>query len=563
MKKLVAGLLATAMILGCVACKSEETTKKKKKAKKTTEKTEETGDPTDESTDEPTDEPTADPSADPTDDPTDDPNGDPAAPTIGEVHEPFDTVSVPDPVTFPSGLTIRHDLEKIQLGRDVLFRAYGDADPDSEFGEINYVKAKADQLYIIEDGPIQDAVSSVFDAVATNAIDLYRTRLDAFLATQQNGPLGASSSYNNRAVVFRADSEVFSCIMYETDFCEDFYDENSSCANFRYADGSTIALADVVTDMDALVMHVSDDMDPENYFYTDTIEALKDGSVTWALLYDGIYILHYGKVPVIGNEDMFDLSSFGATPETYSIQADHNNEIIWDVDEDGYLDDIRITANIDDQTESVERLVISVNSDQYVYTDNEIIDLSLDCGFASDRLENYLIRTDYGFFLVVALESYFWDHTCIFRIDQDGVMLLFTGEFSIVDACDPDNVLVSDVAYITGLEGTRESCRISDIGYPAANTIFKDVYSGPYKTKIDLPANETNLLTMEIGDEVTVPAGTMVAPIYYVEGAGLLVMRILDPDDSKTSYVVMETDGEFGVAGYHAYEGFYGVMFGE
>ena len=562
MKKFVAILLAVATILGCVACsKAEETTKKKKKkTKKTTtesvETEESTDEPTDETTDEPTDAPTSNPTDDTTEAPTDtteDPN------ETGGVYE---TWAVPDPFTMSTGLTIRHDLEKLQIGRDLVYKVWGDLDPQSEFEEVRYVKARTDMVSVYEDGPLADAVSYKFTSLADDAASMYAERLEKFLSSQQSGTLERDTSYNVNTTVFRADSEYFSSMMEIVDYGLDFYDVQRVGANYRYSDGSFIDITEVVTDMAALTSYVKDKMDPYRYDYDETVQNVEDGACAWALLYDGIYIENFGKVPVIGNEYMFDLSYFGATPETYALLADKSGEILWDVNEDQFIDDIRISLETDASEESVESLTISVNADQYVFTPNEIAYLADDYEFA-ENLEHYLVRTEYGYFLIVSLESYYWYHTCIFRVDENGVTFRTDGNYYVLEAFDPDNILVGDTAYITGLEATRDTRRFSDIGILASTTIFKDVYSGPYKTKIDLPAQEVDLTDLSIGADVTVPAGTMVAPILLDENTGLLIMRILDPDESQTSYVVMETGGEYDIAGYHSYEALYGVIFGE
>ncbi|MBO4474635.1 MAG: hypothetical protein J5750_06980, partial [Clostridiales bacterium] len=118
MKKLIAVLLTAAMLLGCVACTSEETTKKKKKTKKTTEKTEETVDPSD--------DPTDDPGTDPTDEPTD--TSDTTA--ISDTSDPaVNTTKAPGGA---SELVISNDLDSLGALTSGDCLAYGALDPTGE-----------------------------------------------------------------------------------------------------------------------------------------------------------------------------------------------------------------------------------------------------------------------------------------------------------------------------------------------------------------------------------------------------------------------------------------------
>ncbi|MBO4687158.1 MAG: hypothetical protein J5636_01460 [Clostridiales bacterium] len=564
MKKAIASILAMAMLLGCVGCTSKETTKKKpSKTKK----------PTTEETDAPTEDPTDDPETDPTDDPTG-PTGDPGNPTDTiDTTEPSDTddptapygdpAQVPDPFTLPSGITIHHDLEKLQLGRDVVYRAYGDVNPDSDYGDMSYVTMKFDELYTIEGGPIQDSLSDKFTKVAEDALASYQYDLDKFLQVQQNGSTWPGNSYYNvETVVYRADSEYVSFILNYMDFGPDYYEFVSVGMNYRTSDGGFITIEEVVTDMDALYAYVVETMDPTIYGYEDLIQEVQTGACAFALTYDGIYIAGFGKVPVFGNENMFDLSYFGGVPDTYGLILDYNGEAIWDVTEDAALDSVRVTADIDTEDDGISKLNISVNGDVYRFDRNDIDNLAVFYGI-SQELPSYLLRTRNGYYLVVTLESWYWCDTCVFKLDGNAVRLVNEDDVIVREGYDPDNLRVSDSARLTGLVSTKEYCFLNEDGSMIGNSIFKEIYAGPYKTLIDLPANETNLLTMEIGDAITLPAGSIVSSIYVVEGAGLLVMRVLDPDDSKTFHVVLETDCDGMIAGCFAGEAFSGLSWGE
>ena len=573
MKKIIATLLAAAMLLGCMGCASEETTKKKKKTKKTTEKTEETVVPTEDPTDDPGTEPTGDPK-DPTGDPTDttDPTDTDTTKTPSDTADtsdpnsaPDEPVQVPDPYTLPDGIVIHHDLEKLQLGRDVLYRAFGDLEENQDYGyeTMKSVSARVDEVYTIEYGPLHDSLEEEFSAVSEEALKTYGDRLDRFLAAQQSGgELPDNTIYQVDTVVYRADSEYLSCILYYIDFDVENYEVYSKGYTFRTYNGAPIALHDVVPDIDLLYAYVMETMDVRSGNYETLVQSVLDETCAFALLYDGIYIAGFGKVPVIGNEDMFDLTYFGGVPDTYGLILDYKGTIHWDVDEDGSLDEISVSATIDYDTEEMEQLFVWVNDSMYTFDQNSIGSLSMYYGFA-EEINNYLFRTRYGYFLAVTLESWYMCHTCIFKLSDNGVTLVNEGFFTLREAYDPDAIRVWDTARLTGLVSTREYCALNEYGDLAGNSIFKEVYNGPFKTNIDLPANETDLLTMEIGDPITIPAGTMVSTIYHVEGAGLVVMRVLDPDESKTIYVVMETDSDGMIAGYFAGDAFSVCTWGE
>lgn len=153
MKKFVAILLAVATILGCVACTSEETTKKKKKTKKTTKKTETTEDPTDDPTDFTTDDPT-EPSSDPTSDTST------SDTSTSDSSSATDTTSAP---VVPGELVISHDLEKIALTEASTYRAYGASDMSVNYDKYGSVELDITLFSTADDYPeLKDTLEEMY-----------------------------------------------------------------------------------------------------------------------------------------------------------------------------------------------------------------------------------------------------------------------------------------------------------------------------------------------------------------------------------------------------------------
>ncbi len=537
MKKIVSFLLTFSMVLCLASCgeNSEETTKKKKKTKKTTTEITET------------ETPTEDPS-----DSSEDPSSD-TSETSGNV--------------MGGQFEISHELTSLDVYVSTYYHIYGALDPngDFEFGtKLNYVKVDADiiDFYYDHDGPqeIQDMMQKLDDETFYALMDytnIYTTEAAAFAEVEKKGGPLYDYSYGNHIELFRADSQLVSYVseIYQYDSREPGTSlPVLEAHNLRVSDGMAIQYDEVVIDREALASYVQERYS-QDYVLDDVLAQIRDGSLPFGILYDGIYIYSIdAKIPYIGNEDALSAKYFGKVPDYYTLYLNGGKTLTWDVNNDGALDDLRVS-----QANS-ESFTIELNSKEYTFSAENIEELPE--FYIYDGDDQYVMFTETGTYLVMTLHMDDDDRTffCIFAIEGDNVTYCSKMFAALSDVHNPNYLKVNGYYDVLGFTGASMRCSIHD-GYPCAFNLFGDVCTSAYEVKVDLKGYKFDHLTMDTTDEVTIKKGSKVTICYYAEETGELILRVLDPNDLNEYDVAVKAEANNKINGYPVDDALIGVLY--
>lgn len=560
MKKIVSVLLTASMVLAMTGCsKAEETTKKKKKTKKTTT-TEET---TEETTEDPSDDP-SDVTSDATTTETDE--------TSESETEPQDTRPPRDDlktINLPGGLTVTDDLEFLPIGRDRIFYGYGAQNPDPDTWP-QYVRTTGSitTLQVYDDTcPLYSFLTEYIGYLTDNVDSNFRDNKKNFLKDLESGNEARDYRYSYFIDLARADDAYLSIHVYHYDSERTLDDRNY--ANFyttiRTEDQSILRYADVVKDFPRFKEYVKEHFDPYSGFDPSVADIRSEEHSEFLLLYDGIYVGGVGKVSVVGNEDLFDLSYFTHVPQYYTLDFDVENKLVWDLDGDGSADTVSLSTSSYERGDSESKLTITLNDQEYSYTENDLNGLDFVWGLSAVTPSIY-VHSSSGDFLIVQLEAI--DSTLLYTFKIENGQITACPDYTagaLLEYYDPDSILISEFFGVIGANYPEHTCHLDEEGTLCRNDIYLDVYEGPYTTITDLPATEFNMDTMEEGNETTIPQGSVVSLIRYYDDLGKAVMRIeSETDMDSQNYVVVTFDKEnWTIDGKAIYECFIGVTYGE
>ena len=535
MKKVISVLLSMSMILALAGCKDkEETTKKKKKAKKTTEEIEETED-----TEEPGDTEESDPE--------DDPKGKSSVPddtkNTGNTSSDDQTQAI---------FTVTHDLANydVKLGR--MYNCYGavdETDPDKtvdsivmEFYFLDPVLAP-DKIH----KPVQTVVRGKYDEVC----DYFWADLETFVENEKNHGVLNSAFMGTKVKSFRGDGKVIS-FRIDTEHSNANYDFTTEYYNFDSQSGELLKFSDIVKDPQLLANYFER---TSHHDADEVLEELKSADPKFGITCNGIVVCgHF--IPVIGNEDAFNLEYFNATPDyDYSIWSDCFSRIEWDIDDDGRIDKVDVNYVPDFSNGSIESVIVTWNGQEFEFGKSEIATLK-DAGFESEEtgLNMKLFYTYYGCYLYVDITNNTQEHVLIFSLSD--------GKVTFCDSMLVNQVLTDwagdDLTfgnYISELGGILavQDYELDSKGH--LTKVSKNTYceSSAFVTKVDITGQKLNGRGEYIG-ETTIAAGTKIAFSGYNAEDGLVCILLLKNDGSEGERVVVElsTLPEF----YEAFNGY-------
>lgn len=513
MKKAVSLLLTMTMVLSLAACGKSEETKKPKKPKRTT---------TTEATE--TEKPTEQPS------------------DTTETTE--ELTSATSDTTAPSqGVT--HDLTAYEAEVGRYYCVYGAIDPtdDNQYGTtLDRVEVSCDVVDVMLDydnpEPILKQIDEETFTELFNAATVFNQEAAEFAAAEKSGK-ELSVYYKTRSVdIYRADSKIFSYVVEEYEAKPGTNNEPVyTMKNFDSATCAPITFEDVITDPDALIAYVQENLS-NAFVLDDTINAIKDKSLVFGILYDGIYLYNiHTKIPAIGNENMLNMSLFTATPEVYSLMLDAHQNLEWDIDGDGNNDSLCVQMPHDDS------ILITINAEEYEFGPEVLPEVG--GYYFNSYYASYVFFTHEGCYLLVQMSTGEDDYSvyAIFEL-KDGKAEFKDFEYGwLADAHDPNNIEVGNFYSGLGFINARARCSIKD-GKFVPYSALGYVYTMPYQAKTDIKGKKFDHTTMDIGDDVVIKAGSKVTISYYSGETKQVVLRVLDPADLNQYDVLVETDGE-------------------
>lgn len=524
MKKKLAAILAVATVLGCVGCsKSEETTKKKKKTtKKTTaEETEETDEPSDSETEGPSDE-------------------------SSETSAVTDT-SQSETSVEKAQLVVTHDAHRVENRLQRTFLQYGAIDPnaDTDYGvRLNTVTLDADlPLMFLKNVPdMLDSLRMEYDRRAENFYELEKAGAEL-------------TDYSDRISTYicRSDDEIVSFVLAQslTDPVTGNLESQMSM-NFYYEDGQFIYQFHVILDNEALKAYLTEHYD-KHYVLDDTFTAIDENRLEFGILYDGIYIPSIdAKVPFLGNEQFLNPEYFGKTPDYYSMLLDAEGKLTWDFDGDEQMEDLSVT-----QTAPTE-LTISYKGKDISFDTKNVPDFD---EFYVMPQAQYVVFSDEGTYLLFSVNSDEDDshYFLVFRLEKDLWVYKSVYDAAITDASNPYEIVLDGYEEVLGICGTRVYGSFME-GMFIPNTEYQEVFSGPYQVKEDLSGETYDYLSGEPKGEEVIPKGAKISICWYWPNEEKIVVKVLDPDENKTHYVLLKVDGT-KIAGMSTQEALEGVIY--
>lgn len=203
---------------------------------------------------------------------------------------------------------------------------------------------------------LKSAVDNDRNANYTEMLNSYYEIMNTFVDS------GYDSSANdwiyNQNTVYRADSLIFSYCEESSNTSTDGFTRYTT-RNYYSQTGETVPLRAVV-DLDAfrpvLFAYMQESGDADSYYsnWRDIVnELINNGELAFTIAPDGIYVFfdenvlseqgywlkHTSfKIPYINNESAFVCSYFDSITDDYCIYADTNNELYYDIDNDGEIE---------------------------------------------------------------------------------------------------------------------------------------------------------------------------------------------------------------------------------
>lgn len=550
MKRLVSSVLTLAMVLSLAGCskKSEESTRATKQttASEATTTESETDETT--TTESETEETTT------TESETEETTTKESE-TEGSTTESKSGDSGLASYTISPDFKIHSDLQKVLYETRKEKRAYGFV-ASVEDNKINSLRKECDLLTVIDEdnySQLWNTLDGIFPAMNSNFDDIYEQKLPSYV----DGSATDSLSITNKTFVVRSDSEVFSFVTYQnTNSSTSFF----KTYNYRSGDSMEYTLDDVVTDRAGFSKffseYISGAIKDDAYSASDleTVKALAkkisdpNQAVPFLLTYDGILIVYtqdYAfsmfKIPAVYAGDYIDMSLFGGTPESYVLQSDEYNHIIWDIDGDGTLDEISAVSETDEY-DSLISFGISVNGKVEKLPDSEL-DYS-DMGL----YKFYLLKAADGFY--VYAEVYLESSDAVIEVFKyDGSSFKYQKGFfgnlpnMHIDGFffDPSNFTISHSSDIMGT------------GYVIDNVFAEENDGMPKRIvkmgeRYQIVATRQELTVNKFSNNGT-PDGTATLPekaVFAVIGIDLekrtLLCQYLDADESKNFYFELNVD---------------------
>ncbi|MBR3031988.1 MAG: hypothetical protein IKH92_03100 [Clostridiales bacterium] len=535
MKKAISVLLCMATVFTCVACGSKDTkeTRKKKKTKRTTE--------TEESLD-------------------------PSLTTDTSESETEETTTVPEP---KNEFVISHDLtsEKIKSMRDtMMYTAVDTTKQDDGFPmQLSSVDVEYDVL-TSEGGATK--ISGILNEYVWHTADassrIYEQELTKFKEKESAHEELPNFWYDYDSRVIRSDSQILSLGTTVSGYSsEDFIVTTTRYENYRSEDGSEIGFDDVILDKDAFVEYLDDYLVLINRDRNPVMSQITEGSFTFGMTYDGL-IIGDDKLPVIGHEDIFDMSYFGSTPENYTLLIDRSFALKWDFNGDNQMDDLSLSVTMNQEGYAVDALHISFCGKDYVFEAKDYEEMDY-----MEELDPYggncVMCIGGKYYLLVAMDSEGEDYaTYIFDINGDEPKFVEFFYSTAGNTLDPTDFTISLRTDIVGTVFMNYGYGLGTDGHLISLSTMGKCNSGPYLSMMPLSGKNYDVTTGTMGEDNEVPAGECVEVLGFDTKSGILVVRVHPSRDNlEPLTIALETDKRSKIAGQDRDSAFIGLMYAD
>ena len=527
MKKIIAILLGTSMVLSLAGCdsKSSET----RTTRETTKKPKVTTTETDVTTEETTEETTEDTTKATTEETTED------------TTKATKTTSAPDtvdPATLKGPV-----LDDLQPERDYTLYCY--AVDNANYDEIGQAMIKMlcpcyeigneDEAY----DDMYNAVEEFYDEVTSVYKEHYDEELADFIENARNSPEDlACTTYDYETVLFRADQQIFAFALIGTNYNTG----ESECitVNVDTYTLDEIELEDVITDMDAFEDLLGKYVD--NKTKEDLLERLDDDEFMFGLTYDGIFVFtdaaspysaNWVKIPLKGLK-LANQQFFQATPKEYTVFFDGNMDLVWDLDNDGKDETYNITSQYLDDAGGFD-YKITINDK--TYSSYEMVRAAFNCNVT----HSYIIHTEDGDYLYLFSEGGDgYTETHIFELENgepsflDTILFWTPISFTYLN---PSCFTMRCDYQLLGTITLENDFDVTDGGAVPVQIYSKLFsYDDPLITAVDL--NGKSSLDDTVTD--TIPAGSAVIVTGYSPKNSTVVLKMLNEDTRKNKEVLFE-----------------------
>ncbi|MCR5058859.1 MAG: hypothetical protein K6A81_09615 [Clostridiales bacterium] len=320
--------------------------------------------------------------------------------------------------------------------------------------------------------------------------------------------------------------------------------------NISAETGKVLTLSDVVTDKALFEKVLSEEIRYDEYMdITDDVkkaceqtrhDLIENDELEFRLFYDRIEVRmkqdaeYYENpdifsIPVYKYPEVFNLDLFEHVPEYYTITADPQQPVYWDIDGDGKLDVVQKTSVSGEDTGNEQDFILSINDNELTYKTCSWFGYSF-------------IQADDGRYLYLVVDN---GVDCA-RINDDLSMEIIEKNVSFpmdgweIPTCqDPSHFTKLETMNFLGLRQMFRYLTVLGVnGIPQATSDYYDEYSFRDTSKVELPAVLFDMETKMKGKETKIPKGSTYELVEYDKDENQALFKITPPNvkDHENDY---------------------------
>jgi len=320
--------------------------------------------------------------------------------------------------------------------------------------------------------------------------------------------------------------------------------------NISAETGKVLTLSDVVKDKARFEEVLSEEIRYDEYMdITDDVkkaceqtrhDLIENDELEFRLFYDRIEVRmkqdaeYYENpdifsIPVYKYPEVFNLDLFEHVPEYYTITADTQQPVYWDIDGDGKLDVVQKTSVSGEDTGNEQDFILSINDNELTYKTCSWFGYSF-------------IQADDGRYLYLVVDN---GVDCA-RINDDLSMEIIgenvpfpMNSWEIPTGTDPSHFTNSETLNFLGLrQMTRYWTALGGNGIPQATSDYYSDESFRNTSNVELPAVLFDMETKTKGEETKIPKGSTYELVEYDKDGNQALFKITPPNakDPKNDY---------------------------